>query len=49
MMKPVDGHKGIASVFDGIDDPDRPATLLKLESLERMGDTFWLRYTLKSE
>lgn len=45
----IDGRKGMASVFDGIDDPDRPATLLKLNSLERMGDTVWLRYTLKSE
>lgn len=45
----IDGRKGMASVFDGIDAPDRPATLLKLKSLERMGDTVWLRYTLKSE
>lgn len=45
----IDGRKGMASVFDGIDDPNRPATLLKLNSLERMGDTVWLRYTLKSE
>lgn len=43
----IDGRKGMASVFDGIDDPNRPATLLKLNSLERMGDTVWLRYTLK--
>lgn len=38
MMESVDGR---------IDAPDRPATLLKLKSLERMGDTVWLRYTLK--
>lgn len=47
MMESVDGRKGMASVFDGIDAPDRPATLLKLKSLERMGYTVWLRYTLK--
>ena len=40
----IDGRKGMASVFDGIDDPDRPATLLRLQSVSRMGDTVWLRY-----
>ena len=44
----IDGRKGMASVFDGIDDPDRPATLLKLESVERVGEgTVWLRYKVK--
>lgn len=41
----IDGRKGMASVFDGIADANRPATLLKLNSIERMGDTVWLRYT----
>ncbi len=43
----IDGRKGMASVFDGIDDPSRPATLLSLQSVERMEgtDTLWLRYT----
>lgn len=41
----IDGRKGMAAVFDGIDDADRPATLLKLNSVERMGDTVWLKYT----
>ena len=41
----IDGRKGMASVFDGIADANRPATLLKLNSLERMGDTVWLRYS----
>lgn len=41
----IDGRKGMASVFDGIADVTRPATLLKLNSIERMGDTVWLRYT----
>ena len=40
----IDGRKGMASVFDGIDEPDRPATLLKLQTVERMGDTVWMRY-----
>ena len=40
----IDGRKGMASVFDGIGDAIRPATLLKLNSIERMGDTVWLRY-----
>lgn len=40
----IDGRKGMAAVFDGIDEPTRPATLLKLQSVERMGDTVWLRY-----
>lgn len=41
----IDGRKGMASVFDGIEDTNRPATLLKLNSVERMGDTVWLRYS----
>lgn len=43
----IDGRKGMASVFDGIEDTNRPATLLKLNSVERMGDTVWLRYQFK--
>lgn len=43
----IDGRKGMASVFDGIADANRPATLLKLNSVERMGDTVWLRYQFK--
>lgn len=43
----IDGRKGMASVFDGIEDADRPATLLKLDKIERMGDTVWLRYQFK--
>ena len=44
MMASVDGRKGMAAVFDGIDEPERPATLLKLQTVERMGDTVWMRY-----
>ncbi len=40
----IDGRKGMAAVFDGIDDPCRPATLLSLQTVERMGDTVWMRY-----
>ena len=43
----IDGRKGMASVFDGISDADRPATLLKLNDVKRMGDTIWLRYSFK--
>lgn len=43
----IDGRKGMASVFDGIEDADRPATLLKLNDVKRMGDTVWLRYSFK--
>ena len=40
----IDGRRGMAAVFDGIDEPNRPATLLKLQSVERMGETVWMRY-----
>ena len=43
----IDGRKGMASVFDGIEDAGRPATLLRLKSVERMGDTVWLRYDFR--
>ncbi len=42
----IDGRKGMAAVFDGIDDPDRPATLLQLQTVERMGDKVWMKYKL---
>ncbi len=38
----------MVSVFEGIDDPDQPVTLLALESVERVGEgTAWLRYKVK--
>ncbi len=41
----IDGRRGMAAVFDGIEDEKRPATLLKLESMEKVGkETVWLRY-----
>ncbi len=42
----IDGRKDMAAVFDGINDPNRPATLLKLQSVERLGDTVWMKYKL---
>lgn len=43
----IDGRAGMAAVFDGIDDPQRPATLLNLDSVQRLGDTVWLRYRVR--
>ncbi len=42
----IDGRRNMTAVFDGIQDLSRPATLLKLNSVERVGEgTVWLRYT----
>lgn len=42
----IDGRRGMTAVFDGIGDASRPATLLRLHSVERVGEgTVWLRYT----
>ena len=44
----IDGRKGMTAIFDGIDEPQRPATLLNLESVEKVNEgTVWLRYTVK--
>ena len=41
----IDGRKGMTAVFDGIADKDYPTTLLKLESMEKVGEnSVWLRY-----
>lgn len=42
----IDGRAGKTAVFDGIRDPNYPPTLLTLGSVERMGNTVWLRYTV---
>lgn len=42
----IDGREGMAAVFDGIKNPDYPTTLLTLNSVERAGNTVWLRYTV---
>lgn len=42
----IDGRAGMTAVFDGIRDPNYPPTLLTLGSVERMGNTVWLRYTV---
>lgn len=45
----IDGRSHMTAVFDGIDEPDRAATLLKLECVERVNEgTVWLRYTFAS-
>lgn len=46
----IDGRAGMAAVFDGIKQTDYPPTILKLNDVERMGNTVWLRYSInKSE
>lgn len=45
----IDGRAGMAAVFDGIDQPDYPPTLLTLTDVERMGNTVWLRYTVNKQ
>lgn len=44
----IDGRAGMASVFDGIADKNRPATQLRLESVKQMGETVWMRYKFKN-
>lgn len=44
----IDGRKGMASVFDGIANPNRPATQLRLQDVKQMGETVWMRYKFKS-
>ena len=41
----IDGRKGMASVFDGLD-ADFPPTKLQLLSVEKMGETIWAKYKL---
>ena len=41
----IDGRKGRASVFDGLD-TDTPPTKLQLISVEKMGETIWAKYKL---
>lgn len=44
----IDGRAGMTSVFDGIKNSDKKATLLKLQSVRRFdSDTVWLRYSIK--
>ena len=40
----IDGRAGWCAAFDGIKDQERPATILKLKSIQQMGETVWLRY-----
>lgn len=42
----IDGRSCMTAVFDGIDEPERPATPLRLTSVERVNEgTVWLRYS----
>ena len=41
----IDGRKGMAAAFDGLD-ADLPPTKLKLTSVEKMGETIWAKYML---
>ena len=43
----IDGRAGWCAAFDGIKDQGRPATILKLKSIQQMGETVWLRYDYK--
>lgn len=43
----IDGRAGMAAVFDGIEPHTYPPTLLTLTDVERMGNTVWLRHTVK--
>ena len=40
----IDGRKGWAAAFDGIEDQEFPTTILKLKSVQQMGHTVWMRY-----
>lgn len=44
----IDGRKGMAASFDGGEKSTEPI-FLSLDSVERMGDTVWLRYTVKNK
>lgn len=41
----IDGRKGMAAVFDGLD-ADTPPAKLHLISVEKMGETIWAKYKL---
>ncbi len=43
----IDGRRGMTAVFDGIDAPDFPVTLLDLKDVTRMGNTVWMRYDVR--
>lgn len=46
----IDGRKGMTAVFDGIEDQSFPTVLLKLNSVERIGEnSVWMRYTFNSK
>lgn len=45
MMSLLDGRKGMATVFDGMD-AGTPPVKLQLMSVEKMGEIIWAKYKL---
>lgn len=46
----IDGRKEMTAVFDGIGNQSFPTVLLKLNSVERIGEnSVWMRYTFNSK
>lgn len=43
----IDGRAGMTAVFDGIKQADYPPTLLTLNDVKRLGNTVWMKYTVK--
>ncbi|HIT38805.1 MAG TPA: dihydrofolate reductase family protein [Candidatus Caccoplasma intestinavium] len=44
----IDGRRDMTAVFDGIDDPSFPTTILRLIGVERVGEnSVWLRYAFR--
>ena len=42
------GGRDMTAVFDGIDDPSFPTTILRLIGVERVGEnSVWLRYAFR--
>ena len=41
----IDGRKGMAAAFDGLD-ANIPPTKLQLTSVEKLGETIWAKYKL---
>lgn len=43
----IDGRAGMTAVFDGINDPEYPVTLLSLTDVRRVGtNSVWIRYNV---
>lgn len=42
----IDGRSGMTASFDGITDMNYPPTRLRLNGVQRLADTIWLRYSI---